>query len=83
MGAEDLGPTPKSAPVIHVIIHIIIILHDFHKRRKEVCLKTRSISASRLFRDEGTKLITVEWSSLLYSDFAKRNVTELINAAFY
>ena len=25
VGAGDLGPTPKSAPVIHVIIHIIII----------------------------------------------------------
>ena len=25
VGAEDLGPTPKSALVIHVIIHIIII----------------------------------------------------------
>ena len=34
----------------------------FHKKRKEVCIKTRSTSASRSLRGQGTKLTTVKWS---------------------
>ena len=37
--------------------------HNFHQKRKEVCIK-RSIPASCTLRGEGTKLITVKWSIL-------------------
>ena len=36
--------------------------HNFHKKRKEVCIKTRSTSASRSLKGWDTKLTTVKWS---------------------
>ena len=49
--------------LIHVIVmQTSIFSSDFHKKKKEVCITTRSISASRSIRGHGTKLITVKWS---------------------
>ena len=39
-----------------------IFKHNFHKKRKEVCIKTRSTSASRSLKGWDTKLTTVKWS---------------------
>ena len=51
--------------VNHVVLMLAsIFLAYFYKKRKEVCIKTRSTSASRLLRGLGTKLVTVKWSIL-------------------
>ena len=36
--------------------------HNFHKKREEVCIKTRSTSASRSLKGWDTTLTTVKWS---------------------
>ena len=40
--------------------------HDFHDKRKEVCIKTRSTSASRSLKGYVTKPTTLKWSIVVY-----------------
>ena len=44
-----------------------IFKHTFHEKRREVCIKTRSVSASLSLKGKDTKLITVKWYSVLHA----------------
>ena len=49
--------------VNHVfLIETGIFKHNFHKKRKEVCIKTRSTSGSHSLKGWDSKLTTVKWS---------------------
>ena len=42
--------------------------HNFHKKRKEVWIKTRSTSSSRLLKGSNSKPLTVKWSIIAFVD---------------
>ena len=41
---------------------LLFFNYNFHKKRKEVCIKTRSTSASRSLKGKDTKFTTSKWS---------------------
>ena len=53
--------------MLYYVNHVVLMQtgffkHNFHKKRKEVCIKTRSTSASRSLKGWDTKLTTVNCS---------------------
>ena len=44
-----------------------IFKQTFHEKRREVCIKTRSVSASLSLKGKDTKLTTVKWYSVLHA----------------
>ena len=48
--------------VNEVILMLIFFKDNFHNKAKEVCIKTRSTSASHSLEGQGTKSTTVKWS---------------------
>ena len=63
-----------------VLMQTGIFKHNFHKKRKEVCNKTRSTSALRSIKGWDTKLTTVKWSikkkirPCVFTSSIKRNI---------
>ena len=41
--------------------------HTFHEKRREVCIKTGSVSASLSLKGKDTKLTTVKWYSVFHA----------------
>ena len=53
--------------LLYYVNHVFLIQtgifeHNFHKKRKEVCIKTRSTSGSHSLKGWDSKLTTVKWS---------------------
>ena len=53
--------------MLYFVNHVVlmqtgIFTHNFHKKRNEVCIKTRSTAASRSLKGWDTRLTTVKWS---------------------
>ena len=53
--------------LLYYVNHVFLIQtgifeHNFHKKRKEVCIKTRSASGSHSLKGWDSKLTTVKWS---------------------
>ena len=53
--------------MLYYVNHVVlmqtgIFKHNFRKKRKEVCIKTRSTAASRSLKGWDTRLTTVKWS---------------------
>ena len=44
------------------LLCLIFFKDNFHNKAKEVCIKTRSTSASHSLEGQGTKSTTVKWS---------------------
>ena len=52
--------------LLYYVNHVVLMLtsifkHNFHKKRKEVCIKTSSTSASHSLSGKETKPTTVKW----------------------
>ena len=66
--------------VNHVfLIETGIFKHNFHKKRKEVCIKTRSTSGSHSLKGWDSKLTTVKWS--IFKDIS--DVLEYLSFNFF
>ena len=49
------------------LVQTSIFKQTFHEKRREVCIKTRSVSASLSLKGKDTKLTTVKWYSVLHA----------------
>ena len=50
-----------------VLMQTSIFKQTFHEKRREVCIKRRSVSASLSLKGKDTKLTTVKWYSVLHA----------------
>ena len=60
--------------LLYYVNHVVVMLtfffeQNFHKKKKEVCIKTRSTSASRSLKGWDTTPTAVKWSISLILNF--------------